>query len=444
MRYTIIYFVFCILLMSSSVAYSAVNKDTVRNFKIACDLDGRSELERKNAIKNIIRDGDKNEEYFISMLGSSKIIERQIAAEVLGGLGGEKSEVALIEALGDKDVFLQGAAGRALAILYSRLPQEFLIERLRSTGKTIVSMAVMYGAFKKARYMGETLQPELIKTVSDVLIAIKDKREIQAAVMVLRYANTEEAVMALLNVAEKTSNAEIQIEICIALASIAPEGKAPQIESLAMSGKPLVEVEAWNALSAMGYDDADKALSGLAINPDPRVQARAIEYLADFGGKYDPLFVSALSSVDPEVRLQALYALKKTSSIHSASEIAKMMGPQGDRNPVVRARAALVFAELTHSGGLAPLLKDSRNNNTKMLEFRLEAIKALGELGDKGALRALIDMLRDDDILVRITATKSLGALDDKRAISKLNEMLKIRKGEEKMVLQEVIGEINN
>lgn len=444
MRYSIIRIVFCVLIMFPSVAFSSVSNDVVKKFEIACDLDGRSELERVNAIKSIIRGGGKNEEYFISMLGSSKIIERQIAAEILGGLGGVKSETALIEALGNKDVFLQGAAGRALAVLYSRLSQKLLIGRLRSTDKTIVSMAVMYGAFKKARYLGETLQPELINAVSDVLITVKDKREIQAAVTVLRYANTEGAVIALLNVAEKTDNAGIQIEICLALASIAPEGKAPQIESLAMSGKPLVEVEAWNALSAMGYDDVDKALSGLAINPDPRVQARAIKYLADFGGKYDPLFVSALSSTDSGVRLQALYALEKTSSIHSASEIAKMMGAQGDRDPVVRARAALVFAELTHSGGLAPLLEDSRNENEKMLEFRLEAIKALGELGDKGALRALIDMLRDDDILVRIMAAKSLGMLGDKRAIPKLQEVLKIRKGEEKMVIQEVISDINN
>ena len=80
----------------------------------------------------------------------------------------------------------------------------------------------------------------------------------------------------------------------------------------------------------------------------------------------------------------------------------------------------------------------------RWLEFRLEAIKALGELGDKGALRALIDMLRDDDILVRIMAAKSLGMLGDKRAIPKLQEVLKIRKGEEKMVIQEVISEINN
>ena len=161
MRYSLICLAVCILLMLTSVAFSSVSNDVVKNFEIACDLDGRSELERVNAIKSIIRDGDKNEEYFISMLGSSKIIERQIAAEILGGLGGVKSEIALIEALGNKDVFLQGAAGRALAVLYSRLPQKLLISRLRSTDKTIVSMAVMYGAFKKARYFGRHFSQSL-------------------------------------------------------------------------------------------------------------------------------------------------------------------------------------------------------------------------------------------------------------------------------------------
>ena len=297
---------------------------------------------------------------------------------------------------------------------------------------------------KRTRYRHEMLDPKLIKQVSELLSKASDSRIIQATVMVLRYAQTQEGVLALLKVAGNTSNAAIQIEVCRALAAIAPEGKARQIEDLSFCGNPRVEIEAWNALGAMGYADVDKAMAVLATNPDPVVQARAIRSLAKYGSKYNSLFISALRSVDPDVRLQAIYALDKTAAVFAAAEVAKLMGPQGDVNPVVRARAALVFARLTNSGGLTPLLKDSRNTSEKMLPFRLEAIRALGELGDKGALRGLLDLTQDADVRVRVMAVNSLAQLGDRRALPHLQQMLKQRKGEEMIVIQDAISAIEH
>lgn len=434
----------CLLLTNFSRVLAADSASVIAEFDVACDLAGRSELERKAAIRDIVLQGSVNEDYFISMIDSDTIVQRQIAAEVLGSIGSLKSEKVLLQALDNKDVFLQGAAARALAVLYSRLPQDILVARLRSTDKTIVSMAVMYGAYKRARYAKEALEPDLLTAVGDLLAVVKDINEVQAAVMVLKYANTQEAVMALLKIAGTTDNLSVKIEICRALEAIAPEGKAPTIEELAMCGISAVEVEAWAALSAMGYKDTDKSLVVLATSPIPAVQARAIEALAKYAGsKYDQLYIAALKSPVSDVRLQALYALESTNSVHSASEIAKMMGPAGDEDPFIRAESALIFAKLTHSGGLGPLLKDSRNENEKMIEFRLAAIRALGELGDSGALRALIDMLRDDDMLVRVEAATSLGMIGDKRALKSLLEEQKNRKGEELMVLKQAIEQIN-
>ena len=134
--------------MFSSVGYSATADEVVADYAIACDLAGHNELERKGAIARIIRNGEGKEEYFISMLRSPKTIQRQIAAEILGGMGGEKSEPALIAALTDKDVFLQGAAARALAVLYSRLPQASLASTLQENTTDMVRMAVLYGMYK--------------------------------------------------------------------------------------------------------------------------------------------------------------------------------------------------------------------------------------------------------------------------------------------------------
>ncbi len=434
--------VFLMLTLFSTIVRAGVKPEVKEDFSIACDLAGRSDIERREAIQSIVRLGVENEDYFISLLASDRTIERQIAAQILGDIGGKKSEPVLIAALDNKDVFLQGAAARALAVLYSRLNQSVLLTSLQNNEKQLVRLAVMYGAYKRARYKKEKLDPALIGCVSDLLVSAGDNVIIEAAVTLLRYANTQEAVAALLTAAKRSSNPAIQIKICQALAAIAPEGKAPQIEELAMSGRPRVAVEAWNALRAMGYADTDKALSGLVVNSDPWVQAQALKYLAQFGPQYNPLFISALKSAEPAVRFEALKAIEKNLAVNAAGEVAKLMGPLGDSNPAVRAQAALVFAALTHSGGLTPLLKDSRNENEKMLEFRLEAIRALGELGDKAALRALLDFLRDDDVQVRTTAVRSLVRLGDKRALSQLKEMVKLRKGEELYLLQEAIAQL--
>ena len=442
MKYLVAGFLLIFWIIFSAAVYAAPAAEVTADFAMACDLAGHAELERKQAIKRIVRQGSNNEDYFISMLHSNKTIQRQIAAEVLGGLGGKKSETALIMALENKDVFLQGAAARALAVLYSRLPQIELCRALRSDPAEMVELAVLYGAYKRARYGHERLSPELTQSVGALLSKVADNRRIQAAVMVLRYTDTQEGVLTLLKVAGNTRDSAVQIEVCRALAAIAPEGKAPQIETLSLCGNPRVEIEAWNALGAMGYAEVDKAMAVLATSPDPAVQARALASLAKFGNRYDPLFISALKSVDPEVRFQALCALEKTAAVFAAAEVAELMGPQGDVNPVVRARAALVFARLTNSGGLTPLLKDSRNTEKKMLPFRLEAIRALGELGDKGALRDLLDFLLDADLTVRITAVRSLAQLGDQRALPQLRHMLTLRKGEERLVIQEAISEL--
>ncbi len=409
------------------------------DFAVSCDLAGRSELERRQAIERIVSRGGEVEADFIALLASEQTIERQLAAEILGASGGAQSETALITALTHKDVFLQGAAARALAVLYSRLPQQYLLARLGSDPSNLVTLAVLYGAYKRARYKSEELDPDLVRRISALVLVSEDATVLEAAVTVLKFANTQEAVLALIQIAGHSENTEILCAVCQALAAIAPEGKSKEIERLAFSGRARLEVEAWIALTAMGYTDTDKALSGLAVNPDPQVQARAIEALSEFGGKYMPLFISALKSVDAGVRLQALYALKRIAAEPAAANIAEMMGPQGDIDPVIRAEAALVFAELTRSGGLVPLLKDARNSEPQRLEYRLEAIRALGKLGDAGALRALLDLLRDDNEAVRLQAVRALGALGDKRALPRLQEAAKHRNGQEELLLQEVI-----
>ena len=55
---------------------------------------------------------------------------------------------------------------------------------------------------------------------------------------------------------------------------------------------------------------------------------------------------------------------------------------------------------------------------------RRNAVRALGQIGDAGALEALITALHDDDVLIRAEAAEALGRLGDGRAVEPLIKAL--------------------
>lgn len=73
---------------------------------------------------------------------------------------------------------------------------------------------------------------------------------------------------------------------------------------------------------------------------------------------------------------------------------------------------------------------------------RAIAAQVLGEIGDASAVNALINKLRDPEMLVRGFSAEALGKIGDKRAITPLRDMLS-RQGEIEMVKAFADGALN-
>lgn len=102
-------------------------------------------------------------------------------------------------------------------------------------------------------------------------------------------------------------------------------------------------------------------------------------------------------------------------------EIAARIGHLATKRPISTPTEALEPGGDPKSAERDRWIKMLSHQNPSL---RNEAVKKLGELGDRAAVPHLIKMLKDKDWLMRVTAAKSLGALGDRSAVPALIEKL--------------------
>ncbi|MEA4888648.1 MAG: HEAT repeat domain-containing protein [Clostridiaceae bacterium] len=97
------------------------------------------------------------------------------------------------------------------------------------------------------------------------------------------------------------------------------------------------------------------------------------------------------------------------------------------------------YIQKKNSAKLVLLLKDSKP------EIRMQAIKALGSVGDDKAINALITLLADPDKNVRLEAIKSMGSTGNQTVRSHLQHLIQIEPDETlKQAIRDAIAKIPN
>jgi len=91
------------------------------------------------------------------------------------------------------------------------------------------------------------------------------------------------------------------------------------------------------------------------------------------------------------------------------------------QNGKVRANTVRALGELGDKSAVKPLINALSDSDSSV---RSVATRALGELGDKSAVKPLINALSDSDSSVRSVATRALGELGDKSAVEPLIDAL--------------------
>lgn len=225
---------------------------------------------------------------------------------------------------------------------------------------------------------------------------------------------------------------------------------------LAVSQDPDPEIRA-SAVSALGWAGNRAALAALlarasAADEAPPVRKAAIAALGRIG---DPAAAAPLEALAkdpaPPVRQEALSVLMNSALSRATDRVAAAIALLGDleQDGYTRSKATRVLALAKDARAVEPLLKilqDARapagyeelpnpealQGRARIMAERLRSLHdvrahaayALGALGARRAIPALLDGLDDLDHQVRIQSAGALGLLRAREAVSKLVEAL--------------------
>ena len=194
-----------------------------------------------------------------------------------------------------------------------------------------------------------------------------------------------------------------------------PRAVAPLLRALGHLGPVSFRAAAAEGLGRLGDPRAAELLLEACAEQWEELARAAAEALGMLGtGAVQPLARALESDRPGAVRLAAARALGRIGDLGALEPLARTL--RAEPLPLVE-RAAAALVKLG-SGALVPLsaaLAEDPRGEVKAL-----AAEALGELGDRGALRALKEAAGATDELVRRRAVAALGRLGDPRALDTL------------------------
>lgn len=177
---------------------------------------------------------------------------------------------------------------------------------------------------------------------------------------------------------------------------------------------PAVTIEAIRALAAMGDTAAAPVLRKVFLETTADITLR-LEALAAFGrvagvDQLD-LFIELLVDPLPPVRGLALRAIAR---LNPDTFLATLSGLDADRDWTVRVAQAMALGTIPPEMGLPRLMLMLQDPDNRVIPSVLAAAKA------PGAVQALLDRLKADDIAVRAAAAGSLAEMKVARAVPAL------------------------
>ena len=193
--------------------------------------------------------------------------------------------------------------------------------------------------------------------------------------------------------------------------------------------------EARAALSAPDPSRRRAAAAFLAAHPGSAASAALLAALDDVDAQVREAVIAALSRQDPENCLRPLAAMllgddaDRRIAAHSALLEIGATAPHvlaaalQDADEKVRAAMAEILGSLRAPRALGSLV-DCLGRTAETSAVRRAAAEALGKIGDREAVPALIGAAAGGEAAVRTAAIQALGRLDDDRAVPVLLDLM--------------------
>jgi len=353
---------------------------------------------------------------------------RDKAAEALIKIGGVGVIQSFIVALKDKRFYTRQAAAEALGRIGDSRTVKVLVTALTDT-----NWRVREKAAKALGWIGDN------NAIEPLVAALKDndsdvRQKAAEALDRLGWRAESEAEQRLYFIAKRDWNKYLEIN-----------GVTVEALIRVLSDKnPQVRKEATETLTKIGDLSTVEGLIVALEHNNINIRKEAAETLGNIGhDRAVKQLIAALKDWEPDVRQAAAEALVKIGGLYTMEQLIAALK---DRNDYVRESAAEILGKISNPA-LDPLMYALWEKNW---EVRVEAAKALGKLRDSCAVNSLIAVLKYEDYgapretaedfskitsplakpsitpiitqstCLRIEVIKALGQIGDKRAIPAL------------------------
>jgi HEAT repeat protein len=175
--------------------------------------------------------------------------------------------------------------------------------------------------------------------------------------------------------------------------------------------------------------DKSDLLTEFTCGSDQRADVAALQLAAD-GSKSLPILKGFLQDPNEEVRW---WAVRSLAEIHDPEVIPLLLQALNDPKPAVRQCAALALRHQTDPAAIHPLIQALSLPDRLMARLAADALIAIGE----ETVPALIDVLQNNSQGARLEAARALGEIGDPRAIPALFNAL----DEDSAILEHWAGE---
>jgi HEAT repeat protein/Tfp pilus assembly protein PilF len=188
------------------------------------------------------------------------------------------------------------------------------------------------------------------------------------------------------------------------LRDLGPKAVPALVKALLRDANPVVRGESAFVLGRIGKKDAVAPLMEALKDSTPEVRkkvAYALGEIADVRAADD--LAKALSDADADVRANVCFALGQIGEPKTARELVKALVDAEER---VRNYAASALGSTREPRALPALVWAARHDKSN--DVRALAISSMGTLGDARACGVLIDLLEDEEYLIRARAIEGL------------------------------------
>ncbi len=341
-------------------------------------------------------------------LQDPKPTTRQLAAQILGKMGGSVATESLSKAARDPEASVRVAALAALAGSAGGSASSVIFAGLEDAepGVRLEALKALSGTTESETLSSPEMESKLKQLLKDSSLDVR-----MQAIEALARAGHSEPAWASMDAALAERDAQVRVAALETFGRAAPylntSAKVDVIVQLLADTLSNVRVAACHALASVHDMETARALTTRLHDKDANVRVAAASALRARGAEVTEMVLNLLDSEFEAARDGALEALLP-GAVHSSQRLRHYAQKEIDRLRMVKRQEA----SLPAGGPAVRLLRESLKREVRLGEGRL--VRIVGLIGNTRAMELVQRSLGEGDAESRAAALEALETLGDK------------------------------